>query len=273
MCEDVILLSINSTYKEKMSDKELYEVTNFAWAIDENKRLTNSIKYAFAIYKNEVKEIYEIDKWVPAIEQIPTTRELPKNSKHKNKFAFIGKISSNNIRDKIINQKAFVRLYSGKGYGCFEEAKKFYNLSVDSFFNDIKSIINIDTPLTTEKENLIKSRVGQGDFREKLIKYWKGCSITNFKNIEILIASHIKPWSSSTNEERLDVYNGLLLIPNLDKLFDKGFISFDDSGKILISRSLKDYYTLGVNRDMNINIEEKHKKYLSFHREQVFKNT
>lgn len=270
MCEDVILLSIKNTYKDNMSEQELYEATNFAWKINKEKRLKNSIKYAFAVYKNVVKEIYEIDKWVPANEQIPTTRTLPKNSKHGVKYAFIGKVASSNIRDKIIDKESFVRLYGTIGYGCFEDAKKFYSLSIDTFLEDINYIIDI--PLTTEKENLVKCRVGQGEFREKLMKYWRGCSVTNFQNIELLNASHIKPWSSSTNEERLDVYNGLLLIPNLDKLFDRGYISFDDGGKILISKFLKDYSSLGVNKDMKINVEEKHKKYLSFHREKVFKN-
>ena len=89
--------------------------------------------------------------------------------------------------------------------------------------------------MSTEAEALVKARVGQGKFRNNLIEYWKGCSVTNCKYITILIASHIKPWKDSSNKERLDVYNGLLLLPNIDKLFDKGYISFRDTGKIMIS--------------------------------------
>jgi len=138
--------------------------------------------------------------------------------------------------------------------------------------SDIEKIIDIKIPISTEKHNLVKCRIGQGTFREKLIHLWNGCSVTRFKNIEILIASHIKPWSKSSNEERLDVFNGLLLTPNLDKLFDKGYISFQDNGKILISESLKHFELLGITTDMKVSIKDEHKKYLDYHRSEIFKN-
>ena len=137
---------------------------------------------------------------------------------------------------------------------------------------DIQQIIGNTIVINTEKENLVKCRIGQGDFRDKLIKYWNGCSVTRYQNTEILIASHIKPWSESTSEERLDSFNGLLLTPNLDKLFDKGFISFDDEGKILISKSLINFELLGIDKNMKIAIENKHRKYLNFHRNKIFKD-
>lgn len=137
---------------------------------------------------------------------------------------------------------------------------------------DIENILDNEISIDTEKEELIKCRIGQGKFRDSLIQFWKGCSVTDFQDIELLVASHIKPWRSSLSKERLDVYNGLLLTPNLDKLFDKGYISFDDNGKILISKSLENYQALGISKDMKINIKENHKKYLTFHREQIFKN-
>ena len=138
--------------------------------------------------------------------------------------------------------------------------------------NDIEKIIDSKIPISTEKQNLVKCRIGQGTFREKLIEFWNGCAVTKFKHIEILIASHIKPWSVSSNEERLDVYNGLLLTPNLDKLFDKGYISFDNNGKILISKKLKDFQLLGIKTEMKISIVAEHKKYLDYHRNEIFKN-
>ena len=137
---------------------------------------------------------------------------------------------------------------------------------------DIQQIIGNTIVINTEKENLVKCRIGQGDFRDKLIKYWNGCSVTRYQNTEILIASHIKPWRESTSEERLDSFNGLLLTPNLDKLFDKGFISFDDEGKILISKSLINFELLGIDKNMKIAIENKHRKYLNFHRNKIFKD-
>lgn len=141
----------------------------------------------------------------------------------------------------------------------------------DILINDIEEIFNSTVSYDTEKRNLVKCRIGQGNFRDKLIKYWKGCSVTSFKNIDILVASHIKPWSFSNNEERLDLYNGLLLTPNLDKLFDKGYISFDDNGRILVSKFLVDFELLGINSNMKINIEKQHRTYLDFHRKKIFK--
>lgn len=88
----------------------------------------------------------------------------------------------------------------------------------------------------TEKYQLIMARVGQGRFREDVIKRANGkCDVTGVDKTEVLIASHIKAWADCdpNSEERLDPYNGLLLTPNLDKLFDRGFISFSNEGAML----------------------------------------
>jgi len=126
--------------------------------------------------------------------------------------------------------------------------------------------------LKTECEAIIQSRIGQGMFRGSLKGYWKGCAVTGCQSIEILKASHIKPWRYSNNSERLDMYNGLLLIPNLDSAFDKGFISFDNEGKIIISNRLSDNdrTKLGINPKMRIRkIETDHIKYLEYHRQNI----
>lgn len=126
----------------------------------------------------------------------------------------------------------------------------------------------------TEREAIVQSRIGQGIFRSDLRHYWgEKCAVTGCKLIKILKASHIKPWSQSNNTERLDLYNGLLLIPNLDSVFDKGYISFDDEGKIIISNLLSedDRIKLDVHSEMRIRkIEEKHIKYLEYHRQEIF---
>ena len=122
----------------------------------------------------------------------------------------------------------------------------------------------------TEKEAVVKSRIGQGAFRQRLVDFWHGCSVTNCQTQSLLIASHIRPWRKSDNLQRLDVYNGLLLIPNLDKLFDKGYISFDNNGIIILSDflPLSEYRLLGVQRGMRlVHIETNHIPYLKFHRE------
>ena len=141
-----------------------------------------------------------------------------------------------------------------------------------SIERDISEIINNEVFDTTEKESLILSRIGQGEFRKRLISYWNACAITNCSNINLLVASHIKPWSKSNNQERIDLYNGLLLIPNMDRLFDRGFISFADDGTILISSFLDNdtKKTFDLNENMQIQIETNHIKYLSYHREYIF---
>jgi 5-methylcytosine-specific restriction protein A len=126
----------------------------------------------------------------------------------------------------------------------------------------------------TQRESLILGRIGQGAFRSDLEKYWKKCcAVTGCELSKVLIASHIKPWRSSDNTERLDVYNGLLLLPNLDSAFDKGYISFDNQGKIMICDSLneRDRNKLGIHSEMKLRkIEEHHLKYLDYHRQNVF---
>ena len=139
--------------------------------------------------------------------------------------------------------------------------------------SEIEHISNDNKISSTERTDIIKSRVGQGLFRNKLINYWRGCSVSSFKRLDILVASHIKPWRNSNNNERLDVYNGLLLLPNYDKLFDKGYISFNGKGNILLSRYIdkEEMSILHINKYMHlIKIEESHKKYLQYHNEYCF---
>lgn len=130
-----------------------------------------------------------------------------------------------------------------------------------------------DAMLTeTQKSQIILARVGQGAFRKKLIKHWGECSATGCSQIDILKASHIKPWSESSNSERLDVYNGLLLSPNVDALFDKGYVSFDDEGKILISSyvSERNREILNCTTELSLKLSPQHLKYLAWHREHLY---
>ncbi len=143
----------------------------------------------------------------------------------------------------------------------------------DEIANDIQSIIEQPNIESTEKTSLIQSRIGQGKFRESLVSLWGGCSVTKCSQLSLLVASHIKPWNKSDNQERLDPYNGFLLLPNLDKAFDLGFISFESSGNILISSKLPEYKLLGISKGINIQIREGNKIYLEYHRAHVFKNT
>lgn len=140
----------------------------------------------------------------------------------------------------------------------------------DTLLADIKKIETDTTISETERSVLTKARVGQGKFREELISYWHGCSISAYSRYEILIASHIRPWKKADNFQRLDVFNGLLLLPNYDKLFDKGYISFGDNGKIIYSTylSLSDRVLLGMDDSIRLlRLDDKHKQYLAYHRD------
>ena len=128
----------------------------------------------------------------------------------------------------------------------------------------------------TERAAILKSRVGQGVFRERLIDYWKACAVTGAACIAVLRASHIKPWRDSSNAERLDHFNGLLLTPNLDAAFDSGYISFDNSGRIMLSPAFagEPAFQLHITQKLKINpklLTDEHRKYLQHHREAVFR--
>ena len=101
------------------------------------------------------------------------------------------------------------------------------------------AIINNPEIGDTEKLQLVKSRLGQGLFKSRVKMIESECRISGVKSGVHLRASHIKPWRDSTNSERLDGYNGLLLAPHVDHLFDRGFISFTDDGDLIMSAQLE----------------------------------
>ncbi|MDP4114549.1 MAG: HNH endonuclease signature motif containing protein [Bacteroidota bacterium] len=189
------------------------------------------------------------------------------------------------LEDKFTENPSLESIYKGYCYslgiipnqkGTFGKPRKYILYanadSNSNLIDDINEIINNNTISVTEKKNLISTRIGQGHFRNSLINLWKGCSITGCKEISILKASHIKPWRDSNNEERLNIFNGLLLIPNLDALFDKGLISFQEDGKILISHKL-DQYTLkilDIRKSYKIKVFPEMLDFLKYHRDNIY---
>ncbi|MBV2132073.1 HNH endonuclease [Pseudomonas sp. MAP12] len=126
----------------------------------------------------------------------------------------------------------------------------------------------------TEREALIKARIGQGDYRYALLAYWGGCAVTDCTIPALLRASHIKPWRAASAGERLDPYNGLLLTPNLDLAFDQGLISFDDYGQILLGSDLDPDSARALNLHSHLRlrqIEARHQGYLAWHRDNLFR--
>ena len=128
-------------------------------------------------------------------------------------------------------------------------------LSLDDDFKVISEIENTNVE-GLEKEALVKARVNQGVFRDKLLKKYSKCCLCGVSDTSFLIASHIKPWAESNDTEKLDIENTLLLCPVHDALFDKGFISFDARGRIKISKKLDEMEQalLNINDDSKIEV-------------------
>jgi putative restriction endonuclease len=126
----------------------------------------------------------------------------------------------------------------------------------------------------TEVERLVRQRVGQNKFREAMLDYWGGaCAVTGVTIPEVLRASHAKPWAEcATDVERLDVFNGFLLSANLDALFDRFLISFDEQGLLVTAPALAgaDLQPLGISPAMKLRwVNALHQPYLRLHRSRV----
>lgn len=125
----------------------------------------------------------------------------------------------------------------------------------------------------TEIEVMKKVRLLQHKFRKELLKAMPFCPITEIKEKKLLLASHIKPWCFSNADEKIDIYNGFILSPLYDKLFDLGLITFTNDKYLLISP------TLDKSTVIRLNIKEKvyplldisgRENYLDFHRKNIF---
>jgi len=140
----------------------------------------------------------------------------------------------------------------------------------------LKEIREADNLKKTEKETLIKSRRGQGRFRERIMDWCDECIFAGVKNPIFLRAGHLKPWAVCSNQERLDPYNGVLLTPAADFLLDRGFISFSDDGTVLFSGEIdsKILKSMGIDSKrkykMNL-VDDSQVEYIRYHRENVFR--
>lgn len=136
-------------------------------------------------------------------------------------------------------------------------------------------IVSDTSVIETEKLSIVKARVGQGVFRERVSLIEKKCRITGVDNPVHLIASHCKPWRDSNNQERLDGENGLLLTPSIDHLFDRGFIGFENNGRLIISpvAHRPSLQLMGIDTSQTVNVgnfSSGQQKFLEFHRKSVF---
>ncbi len=128
--------------------------------------------------------------------------------------------------------------------------------------------------LATETQQLILARLGQGKFRERVLRKWgNACAVTGTTRLEVIRASHIVPWKATDKEtHRLDPDNGLPLVATLDALFDKGLISFTSSGDMLVSKKLSkaERKMFDLPASLRHPPSQKQKRFLQYHQENVF---
>jgi putative restriction endonuclease len=137
-----------------------------------------------------------------------------------------------------------------------------------------QQIVNDSTVRETDRLAIIRARSGQGLFKDRVSRIESRCRITGVENPVHLIASHCKPWRDSTNEERLDGENGLLLTPSIDHLFDRGFIGFENDGDLIISpvAHRPSLHRMGIDTTRVVNVgafTSGQKQFLDFHRNSV----
>lgn len=141
--------------------------------------------------------------------------------------------------------------------------------------HEIEKVIKDESIPETTRQAVVMARRGQGLFKQNVQLIESFCRVTKVDQIEHLRASHCKPWRDSTNVERLDGGNGLLLTPDVDHLFDRGFISFEDTGEVLVSpvAHVDSLQKMGLSDLLRRNVggfSVEQRAYLQFHRENVF---
>lgn len=142
-----------------------------------------------------------------------------------------------------------------------------------------KELIQTTNIKTKEKNiKILKGRDGQAKYREQLLEQCRYCPFTMISDDRLLIASHIKPWAASNDEEKFDPYNGYMLSPLYDKLFDKGYITFTANRHVILSEVISSHTwkQIGLKNDTFLQalpMDEKRIKYLEFHQQFVFKGS
>jgi len=167
------------------------------------------------------------------------------------------------------------RIVTVDGFGALYDVLRTVAARARTLPNRVADAFHRETanmPRTTEAERVVIQRMGQNLYRAALLDYWQGrCCVTGMDVPDLLRASHIKPWHKCASDyERLDVFNGLLLAPHVDALFDGGWISFGDDGGVVASEALPPNAAalLGVKPGWTVeNLRTEHRRYLAFHRQ------
>lgn len=181
---------------------------------------------------------------------------------------------------KSFDEKTLLKLGSltkenGQTYSYIDARVPVEELAYPETIKDVLTISNESIENTTTI-NLVNARVGQGRFRDEVLQLWDNrCSVTHSETLDVIRASHIKPWRVSDHNERLDAYNGLPLVASLDALFDAGLISFEASGTLIVSSKLdeseREIFGVNSSRSLTKTPPQQTTRYLEYHRNCVFK--
>jgi len=165
-------------------------------------------------------------------------------------------------------ESAFLLYCKSLGSTPPKNQRKYWLLPDAIELVDLGAVAKDTTTNKTEKLQLHKARLGQGKFRSDLEEKWNGCSVTGCTIREVLRASHIKPWKDCDNSERLDADNGLLLVANIDALFDTGLISFEKNGALVCSKALSkaNLKLLAGCTTAKLNLNPQQALYMQIHR-------
>lgn len=236
----------DQNYKEKNRMAEVFE-KNYSTILD----LENEI-IEFKIYRSEVNppRVY-INSKSEAYNLIRLI-SLPN-------ISYISILKLKNEKEVILYFRPFVEYIAAESAEEQEMEEK---------------VLSDETIKPKEKEAIVKARVGQGEYRRKLLEVCPYCPITLVSDERLLIASHIKPWRKSNDFEKTDPNNGFMLTPTYDKLFDAGFISFEEDGTMLVSPwiSPMNQKRLNIYNGKKISLPTTKKEtYLYYHREFIFK--
>lgn len=197
--------------------------------------------------------------------------------KYKDKSKIIGLTPDFTIQERVQRDPRFTRIAKGV-YALTEFLEQVEAQDLGFFIVKENEVVFEETKKFVKTETVVeqKVRIGQSYFRKKLLSEMKSCPITGIDDKRLLIASHIKPWIHSNNEERVNTKNGILLSPLFDKLFDKGIglITFTLEKRILISNKLsrENIARLDIYNDQKIeNLDlDGREQFLEYHRKFIF---
>ncbi len=169
---------------------------------------------------------------------------------------------------KLFNKYKEVEFYFRLFADYFGDVVHPYTLKKEK--EELEEIDNIE-----EKQYKMRARIGQGKYRDELLSQCPFCPITMVSDDRLLIASHIKPWAKSNEIEKIDPLNGFMLTPTFDYLFDRGFMSFTNDKKTILSPFLSNmtYSKIGISNNKYFPLlpTEGREKYLEFHRDEILK--